>query len=54
MSPPAHLAGPPTAVTGGEERVETETRDQDGQEGEAQPALAQVAVSVITGTNVII
>ena len=54
MSPPAHLAGPPTGVAGGEERVETETRHQDRQQGEAQPALAQVAVSVITGTNVVI
>lgn len=54
MSPPAHLAGPPTAVAGGQHGVETQTGDQHGQQRQTQPALAQVAVSVITGTNVII
>ena len=54
MTAPAHLAGPATAVTGGEERVETQAGHQHSQQGEAQPPLAQVAVSVFTGTNVTI
>ena len=54
MSPPAHPAGPATAVTGSQGGVETETGNQDSQQGQTKPALPQVAVSVITGTNVII
>ena len=54
MAAPAHLAGPAAAVAGCQQRVEAEAGDQHGQQGEAQPPLTQVAVSVITGTNVII
>lgn len=54
VSPPTHLAGAATAVACGEEREETEAGHQHCQQGQAQPALAQVAVSVITGTNVLI
>ena len=54
MTAPTHLAGSPTAVTGCEDRVETEAGDQHSQQGEAQPPLGEMAVSVITGTNVII
>ena len=54
VSTPAHFAGAAAGVTRGEQREEAEAGHQHGQQREAQPALAQLAVSVITGTNVII
>ena len=46
--------GAATAVTGGEERVEAEAGDEDRQEGETQPPLAQLPVTVITGTDILV
>ena len=54
MSAPAHFAGAATCVTRREKREQAETGNQHGQQGEAQPALAELTISVITGTNVII
>jgi len=54
VSAPAHFAGAATRVTGGEQREQAETGHQDRQQRETEPALAELAVSVITGTNVII
>ena len=46
--------GAATAVTGGEERIEAEAGDEDRQEGETQPPLAQLPVTVITGTDILV
>ena len=54
VSAPAHFAGAAACVTRGEKREQAETGNQHGQQGEAQPALAELTISVITGTNVII
>ena len=54
MSAPAHFAGAATGVTRGEQREQAEAGHQDSQQRQAQPALAELTISVITGTNVII
>ena len=54
MSAAAESAGAAARVARGQQRVEAEAGHQDGQQGEAQPPLAQLAVRVITGTNVVI
>ena len=54
VSAPAHFTGAAARVTRGEQREEAETGNQHGQQGEAEPAFAELTVSVITGTNVII
>ena len=54
VSAPAHFAGAATGVTRGEEREQAEAGHQDSQQREAEPALAELSISVITGTNVII
>ena len=54
MPPPTQPASPATAVTRGEDGVETETGDQDCKEGEAEPPLAKMTISVITGADIII
>ena len=54
VSAPAHFAGAATSVTRGEEREQAEAGHQDSQQREAEPALAELFISVITGTNVII
>ena len=54
VSAPAHSAGAATGVTGSEQGEEAEAGHEDGQQRETQPPLAQLPVSVITGTNVII
>ena len=54
VSAPAHLAGAAARVARGEQREQAETGHQHGQQGEPQPALAKLTISVITGTNVII
>ena len=54
MTPPTQPTRPPAAVAGGEDGVEAEAGHQDCQQGEAQPPLAQVAVRVITGTDVVV
>ena len=54
VSAPAHFAGAATSVTRGEEREQAEAGHQDSQQREAEPALAELSISVITGTNVII
>lgn len=54
MSGSTQFAHPAARVTRGEERVETETGDEDCQQRQTQPSLAELAIMVITGTNVII
>mgnify|MGYP006903768458 CR=1 FL=1 len=54
VSAPAHFTGAATRVTRREQREQAETGHQDRQQRETEPALAELAVSVITGTNVII
>ena len=54
MSAAAESAGAAARVARGQQRVEAEAGHQDGQQGEAEPPLAELAVRVITGTNVVI
>ena len=41
-------------MTRGEDGVEAEAGDQDCKEGEAEPPLAKMTISVITGADIII
>ena len=49
-----HPAGTSTHVAGSENRVETEARDNDSQQGKTKPPHSELSIRVITGTYVII
>jgi len=54
MTTSAELAGSTQAMTGGKNGVETQAGDQHSQERQTQPPLTQVAVTVVTGADVLV
>ena len=54
MPAAAELTGAAQAVARSQQGVETEARHEHGQQGEAQPPLAQVTVAVVTRADVFV